>query len=113
LITEIGPVVAPSGTVALITVDVTEGTSAARLLNNTVLVWLKFFPDMVMTLPAEPLNGLNALIVGIKRSSSFLQEEKESKTANPPNVNILIFIFKFYEHSLNLHLKIVTPIGDH
>ena len=58
VVTEIFPVVAPLGTVALICVAVSEVIGAARPLNFTVEAPARLVPLMVTTvLPATPLVG--------------------------------------------------------
>ena len=66
-VTEIGPVVAPDGTVAVILVDVLAVTVAAVPLNITMLfagVVSKFVPVMVTVVPMGPLAGAKLVIVG-------------------------------------------------
>ncbi len=65
--TEIGPVAAPDGTMAVMVVGVEEITWATTPLNETmllVIVGLKLVPEIVMVAPADPLSGLMLVIVG-------------------------------------------------
>jgi hypothetical protein len=69
--TEIGPVVAPSGTVAVMLVDVLAVTLAIAPLKRTSLlagVVLKFVPTTVIEAPDDPVAGLNPVIVGFGRT---------------------------------------------
>jgi hypothetical protein len=66
LVTWIGPVVAPEGTVARISVGVTRLMAAGVPLKSTPLTsgFVKFAPVIVTTHPAGPLVGVNDEIVG-------------------------------------------------
>ncbi len=64
-VTLIGPVVAPSGTVALMEVaDTIVGAPALTPLNATAVTLLRLFPAIVMTVPTAPLAGVNDVTVG-------------------------------------------------
>ena len=65
VVTEIGPVVAPVGTVTVIDVGLAAETVATTPLNLTILlaiVELKLVPEMVTVVPTEALAGLNDVI---------------------------------------------------
>lgn len=67
-VTVIGPVVAPTGTVVVIVVDVEFETIAVVPLNFTTLfasVVLKFVPVIVTVAPGAPVDGLNPDKVGV------------------------------------------------
>jgi len=64
VVTLIGPVVAPLGTVAAIEVDEFTVKLALVPLNRTVLAPVKFAPLMVTVVPTPPLAGEKLLIVG-------------------------------------------------
>jgi hypothetical protein len=73
--TEIGPVVTPSGTVAVMLVDVLAVTLAIAPLKRTSLlagVVLKFVPLMVTTAPAAPVAGVKPVIVGVGSTVKLL-----------------------------------------
>ena len=66
-VTEIVPLEAPAGTLAVMLVDVLAVTLAVTPLNLTRLlaaVVLKFVPESVTIVPAEPEAGENEVIVG-------------------------------------------------
>src|SRR5437867_415103 len=64
VLTMIGPVVAPLGTVVLISVAVLEVIVADVPLKLTPLASLKFLPVMVTGVPGVPVNGAKSLMVG-------------------------------------------------
>src|SRR6266540_3388800 len=64
LVTEIGPELAPGGTVAVICVDEFTVKDAEVLLNLTPVTFVKFVPRMLTEVPAAPLMGENDAIVG-------------------------------------------------
>ena len=64
VVTLIGPVVAPVGTVAVIWVLETTVKAASVPLKVTVLAPVKLFPPIVTVVPTGPLVGLKELIVG-------------------------------------------------
>src|SRR5438093_765866 len=64
VVTEILPVVAPTGTVAVICVSETTVNEAKTELNFTLVVPVKFSPLMVMVLPTGALEGLKLVIFG-------------------------------------------------
>jgi hypothetical protein len=65
VVTWIGPVVAPTGTVAVIWVaELTTYVVAAVVLNITEFVHPKFVPVMTTLAPADPVVGANEVIVG-------------------------------------------------
>jgi hypothetical protein len=65
-VTEIGPVLALSGTVAVISVPVGSTVKAALLLllNFTAVAPRRFAPVIVTDEPAGPLVGVNPVMVG-------------------------------------------------
>ena len=65
VVTEIGPVVAPAGTTAVICVALLIVNEAAGVpLNDTPLVPMKLVPVMVTLVPAPPLDGVKPVMVG-------------------------------------------------
>jgi hypothetical protein len=67
-VTEIGPLVAPAGTVTVSVVEVAPVTVATTPLNRTVLlanVVLKLVPVMVTVAPTAPLVGVKPDMVGV------------------------------------------------
>ena len=64
LVTEIGPELAPGGTVAVICVDEFTVKDAEVLLNLTPVTLVKFMPRMLTEVPAAPLMGENDVMVG-------------------------------------------------
>jgi hypothetical protein len=64
VVTLIGPVVAPAGTVAVILVDLTTLNVAAVPLNVTPVAPVKFVPVIVTVVPTGPKVGVNDVIVG-------------------------------------------------
>jgi hypothetical protein len=73
-VTEIGPVVAPTGTVVVMLVVVELNTVARTPLNRTVLlaaVLLKLVPEIVTDTPYTPLPGLNPEMDGVPKTVKF------------------------------------------
>ncbi len=64
LVTEIGPELAPGGTVAVICVDEFTVKDAEVLLNLTPVTLVKFVPKMLTEVPTAPLVGENAVTLG-------------------------------------------------
>lgn len=64
VVTLMGPVVAVVGTVAVILVEVFTVKVAATPLNVTEVAPVKFVPLMVTEVPADPLVGVNDVMVG-------------------------------------------------
>ena len=64
VVTVIGPLVLPLGTVATISVVEVTVKLALTPLNNTADGFMKFVPLMVTLLPTSPLDGPKPLIVG-------------------------------------------------
>ena len=82
VVTLSGPVVAPAGTVAWITVvDVTVKVVALVPLKLTAVTLVKFVPLMVMLAPASPLVGAKPVIVGGTSTVKLL-----ALVAVPPDV---------------------------
>jgi hypothetical protein len=74
-IIDIGPVIAPAGTIALILVEVDEVMSATIPLNDTWLSAsgvLKLVPVMVTIAPTAALEGLKLVIVGVGSTVKFV-----------------------------------------
>jgi len=65
VVTMIGPVPAPEGTVVVILVELELMTFAGTPLNVTRGVPVKFVPEIVTVAPTAPLVGLNPVIVGV------------------------------------------------
>ncbi len=65
VVIEIGPVVAPAGTVVVIEVAFAEETTAVMPLNFTVGEALKFVPEIITDAPTAPLPGVKFEIVGV------------------------------------------------
>jgi len=66
-VTDIFPVVAPEGTIAVMLVEVEEVTLARTPLNLTIFssgIVLKLVPDIVTVAPKAPLAGENTVMVG-------------------------------------------------
>src|SRR6266545_93560 len=63
-VTEIRPVVAPAGTVAVILVEELTVKDAEVLLNLTPVTLVKFVPKMLTEVPTAPLVGENAVTLG-------------------------------------------------
>jgi hypothetical protein len=66
VVTLMGPVVAPSGTVATISVGVFDVIVAVIPLNVTEVAPARFVPVMVTEVPAAPELGLNDVMVGVE-----------------------------------------------
>jgi hypothetical protein len=64
LVTEMGPEVAPGGTVAVICVDEFTVKDAEVLLNLTPVTLVKFVPEMLTDVPTAPLVGEKDVMVG-------------------------------------------------
>ena len=64
VVTLIGPVLAPLGTVALICVSESTVKVAATLLKVTSVVPVEWLPVMVTLVPTGPLLGVNEVIIG-------------------------------------------------
>jgi arylamine N-acetyltransferase len=73
VVTEIAPVVAPTGTVAMIWVpEVTETVVAGVPWNATIVVPLRLVPVIVTTVPIGPLDGATEVIVGAGMTANEL-----------------------------------------
>jgi hypothetical protein len=64
VVTLIGPVVAPAGTVAVILVPLTTLNVAVTPLNVTLVAPVRFVPVIVTVVPTGPKVGVNEVIVG-------------------------------------------------
>jgi hypothetical protein len=72
VVTDMGPVVAPDGAVAIISVsELTVVVAALVLLNATVLAAVNPVPVMVTEVPTTPLPGENEVIVGAPNTNSY------------------------------------------
>jgi hypothetical protein len=65
VVTLMGPVVAPAGTVATICVAVFDVIVAVVPLNFTDVAPVRFVPVMVTEVPTGPVVGVNDVIVGL------------------------------------------------
>jgi hypothetical protein len=84
VVTEIGPVAAPAGTVAWISVSESRVKLAATPLKVTSLAPVKFTPEMSTLVPGSPLDGENDLIVGVvTTASSTSRSSKFPATLQP------------------------------
>lgn len=81
VVTEIGPLFAPLGTVAVICVAELTINAALLLPNMTLVVPVKLVPLIVTCVPTGPLGGLKLLIVGAATTVKFVL-----LTAIPPGV---------------------------
>jgi hypothetical protein len=86
VVTIIGPVVAPLGTVAVIDVDELTVKLALTPLKATAMVAVKFVPLIVTLVPTGPLVGLKLVIVGALAATVKLL----ALVAVPPEVVTLI-----------------------
>jgi hypothetical protein len=85
VVTSIGPVTAPAGTVAVICVsESTTNVVAATPPNRTAVAPVKQAPVIVTTVPAEPLVGAKLAIVG----SSEAVTEKLVVVLTVPSVSV-------------------------
>ena len=73
VVTEMGPVVAPLGTGAVICVEETTVKLVAVPLNVTPVVVERLVPLIVTVVPTGPLVGVKELIVGGKRTVKLVQ----------------------------------------
>src|SRR5437763_11799880 len=83
LVTVIGPVVAPAGTVAVTAVSVTVPTTAGMPLKATAVVSARLVPLIVTLAPTAPLVGVKLVILG-KTVNAF------ALVACPPGVVTVI-----------------------
>jgi hypothetical protein len=65
VVTEMGPVKAPTGTVVVILVAPEVVTIEGTPLNETIGEALKNVPEIITVAPTAPLSGLNPVIVGV------------------------------------------------
>ncbi len=72
-VTEIRPVVAPAGTVALILVEEFTTKDAVTLLNATAVAPVKFVPVIVTEVPTGPDVGENEVIVGAATTVNLVE----------------------------------------
>lgn len=73
-VSEIFPVVAPSGTTVVMLVEVAALTMAVTPLNATILlagVALKFEPLIITVAASAPLDGLKVVMVGVGSTLKF------------------------------------------
>src|SRR5204863_259692 len=85
VVTLIGPLVAPAGTVAVIAVAELTVKLALTLLNSTALAPVKLVPLMVTLVPTGPLPGVKLVIVG-----GLITVKLAALLAVPPGVVTLI-----------------------
>ena len=93
VVTVIGPVVAPFGTVATICVVEFTTKVAAVPLKLTALGVMKFVPSIVTTVPAAPLVGLNEEIVGVASAVPFIVNTPETSKKTFSTASTLIIAF--------------------
>ena len=74
VVTVIGPVVAPAGTVATISVVELTVNEAEVPLKLTAVGLIKFVPVIVMLLPTLPLPGLKLLIMGVELLAPLIEK---------------------------------------
>jgi len=72
LVTVMGPVVAPAGTVAVICVALLTVKVAATPLKRTSVVPVKFVPVMVTEVPTGPDVGEKLVMVGGRKTTKFV-----------------------------------------
>src|SRR3989440_11813824 len=84
VVTLIGPVVAPLGTVAVICVSEFTAKEAAAPLNATAVAPVKCEPLIVTPAPTGPLAGLNELIIGAEGATVTVKPV--ALVAGPPRV---------------------------
>lgn len=82
VVTEMGPVVAPLGTVALILVFELTVNVATVFLNLTSVAPVKLVPLIVTAVPTGPLCGENDVIVGGAASATSVSSPAVSRTAS-------------------------------
>lgn len=96
-ITVIFPVVAPTGTMAMIPSFVASDTVASTPLNLTKLaegVVLKFEPVMIIDVPTTPEAGETPAIIGSGTVSFFLQELKQMNKSKIKDQTYWFFFIK-------------------
>lgn len=94
VVTVIGPLVAPTGTIAVSTVvDVEVGAAASVPLNFTTLLPAasKFKPLMVTVVPAVPRSGVKLFTVGVVIADVIAKVKCE--TAVPPEPGVVTVMF--------------------
>src|SRR5205823_7810643 len=85
VVTLIGPLVAPAGTVVVIAVAELTVKLALALLNSTAVAPLKLVPLIVTLVPTGPLPGVKLVIVG-----GLITVKLAAVLAVPPGVVTLI-----------------------
>ncbi len=91
VVTLMGPVVAPDGTLAVIFVlEFTVKVAAAVVLNFTSVAPEKWFPLMVTDVPTGPLVGENESIsgAGAARASGAARPARSRPTTNAPDTRM-------------------------
>jgi hypothetical protein len=86
VVTVIGPVLAPLGTVALIDVSVVTENVAVAPLNVTLLAPVRCVPVIDTVVPAGPLVGVNDEIVGAAGGGGVVTSKDAPLVAVPPPV---------------------------
>jgi hypothetical protein len=85
VVTEIGPLAAPAGTVAWSSESESTLKLAAAPLNVTPVASVKFAPVMSTLVPAAPFAGVNDLTTGVvTTASSTSRSSKFAETEHPP-----------------------------
>ena len=121
-VTEIGPVVAPTGTAVVILVVVEPDTVARTPLNRTVLlaaVLLKLVPEIVTITPYTPLPGLNPEIDGVPKTVKFEEllivtplEVIEIGPVPAPAGTAVVILVEFHEvTTAGVLLKVTTGVS--
>ena len=90
----IGPVVAPAGTVAIISVVELVVKLASVPLNRTALGLIKFVPVMVTVVPETPEPGENALMVGVEFAAPLMTNGGEMLKKTFPIASTLTRLFE-------------------
>lgn len=94
IVMEMGPSVAPAGTVVVMDVEVAAVTVAVVVLNFTALfagVRLKFVPLIVTVAPTTPLEGEKPVMVGNASMTIFLLEPSEPTAPGDGSVRVAAF----------------------
>ena len=85
VVTEIGPLLAPFGTVAVIVCESTTVKTAVLPPNITLVAPVKFVPVIVTCVPTGPLGGVKLVIVGAGMTLKLVP-----LVAKPPGVVTVI-----------------------
>ena len=119
VVTEIGPVAAPDGTVMVILVPVEELTVVVTPLNFTIGVLSKFVPDIITVAPGAPEAGLKPDTVGEANTSKFvllivtpLVVTEMGPSAAPAGTVVVIVVGETSVAPAIIPLKKVTVAGE-